>query len=98
MALFLVQCRDVAGGAEIRTKNRDDHLVHVRGSGRVRVAGAVLDDAGDITGSWLVIETSNRVDAEAWCAADPFSAAGVYAETTVTPVRMSHIDIKPEGV
>ena len=97
MTLFLVQCRDVPGGATIRAQHRDDHLAHVRGSGRTRLAGPVLDDAEAVAGSFLVIEATDRQDAEDWCAADPFRAAGVYADVTITPVRLTYTDLTPEG-
>ncbi|MFC4595794.1 YciI family protein [Sphingobium tyrosinilyticum] len=98
MALFLVQCRDVPEGASLRAQHRHDHLAHVRGSGQTRLAGGVLGEDDAIVGSWLVIEAANQAEAQAWCAADPFRKAGVYADVTITPVRMTYTNLKPEGI
>jgi uncharacterized protein YciI len=97
MPLFLVQCTDVPGGAAIRAAHRDAHLAHVRGSGRTRLAGPVLDDADAVAGSFLVFEAADRSDAESWCAADPFRQAGVYAQVDIKPVRLTYTDLKTDG-
>lgn len=95
MAFYLLQCTDVPGGAALRARHRDDHLSHVRGGEIVRAAGAVLDDANAVTGSWLIIETDDKAAAQAWSMADPFRQHGVYAQVTITPVRMTYTNIRP---
>ena len=41
-------------------------------------AGPLLDDAGAMAGSLLVIDFADRAAALAWLAAEPFTRAGVY--------------------
>lgn len=93
MAHYLLQCTDVEDGLALRQQHRSEHLAHVRSGEIVRAAGAVLDESEAVIGSWLVIETADRAEAEAWSMADPFRQYGVYADVLITPVRMTYTNI-----
>lgn len=94
MPHFLLQCTDVEGGVALRQQHRSEHLAHVRSGEIVRAAGAILDEAEAVMGSWLVIETADKAEAEAWSLADPFRKCGVYADVVITPVRMTYTNIR----
>ena len=49
-------------------------------------------DAG-FTGSTVIAEFASLSEAQAWADADPYVAAGVYAQVTVKPLK---ITVKPE--
>ena len=50
-------------------------------------AGPLLDDAGAMNGSLLVIDFADRAAALTWLAAEPFTRAGVYGASEVTAFR-----------
>ena len=94
--LYAIISEDVANSLELRKSARPDHLARLntlKDAGRLVLAGPhpILDsenpgDAG-FTGSLVVAEFPSLKDAEAWAAADPYVAAGVYARVTVKPFK-----------
>ena len=94
--LYAIISEDVANSLELRKSARPDHLARLntlKDAGHLVLAGPhpILDsenpgDAG-FTGSLVVAEFPSLKDAEAWAAADPYVAAGVYARVTVKPFK-----------
>lgn len=94
--LYAIISEDVANSLELRKSARPDHLARLnilKDAGRLVLAGPhpILDsenpgDAG-FTGSLVVAEFPSLKDAKAWAAADPYVAAGVYAQVTVKPFK-----------
>jgi uncharacterized protein len=87
---------DVSNSLPLRIGTREAHLTRLKGlvaEGRVLVAGphpAIdADDPGEagFTGSLIVAEFPSLDEAEAWAAADPYVAAGVYVKVTVKPFK-----------
>ena len=66
-------------------------LTQLQDEGRMLLAGPFpAIDAADpgpagFSGSLIVAEFPSLAEAQAWAAADPYNAAGVYRETTVKP-------------
>jgi uncharacterized protein YciI len=94
--LHAIIAEDVPGSLERRLAVRSAHLERLaalRDEGRLLLAGPfpAIDspDPGPagFTGSLIVAEFASLEDARAWADADPFVAAGVYAEVTVKPFR-----------
>ena len=89
-------CEDQPGTLEKRMAARLDHLARLealKDQGRLLIAGPhpAIDsenpgDAG-FTGSLVVAEFASLQAAEAWAAADPYVAAGVYARVQVKPFK-----------
>lgn len=85
--------RDVADSLPLRKGARPAHVERLRllqREGRMLTAGPFpAIDAADIsagaTGSLIVAEFDSLEAAKAWAAADPYVAAGVYAEVEVKP-------------
>lgn len=90
---FVLNCRDAKGSAEIRPLHRDAHVAHVRGSGIVRIAGPMVDDAGVPVGSLLIVEADDLAAARAFADADPYAAAGVFASVDIAPFCMTYVDL-----
>lgn len=94
--LYAILCEDVPNSLSLRLANRPPHLERLQAlldAGRLILAGPwpAIDspDPGEagFTGSLIVAEFPSLAEAEAWAAADPFMAAGVYARVTVRPFR-----------
>jgi hypothetical protein len=68
-------------------------LQALQNEGRMILAGpfpvvdAVDPGAAGFSGSLIVAEFPALADAESWAQADPYVAAGVYAQVTVKPFR-----------
>ncbi|WP_330449878.1 YciI family protein [Paracoccus marcusii] len=82
MPLFAVICRDKPGALQVRLDTRDAHLAHIRDSGIVAMARPLMED-GQMCGSLVVLDTDDLDAAQAWAAADPYKAAGLFASVDV---------------
>lgn len=71
--------RDKPGALQVRLDNRADHVAYLKGSGAVSQAGPLLDDAGEMCGSLVVLDVADMAAAEAWAAEDPYAKAGLFA-------------------
>ncbi len=93
---YAIIAEDVADSLERRKAARPAHLARIEAlvsEGRLLIAGphpAVdAEDPGPagFTGSLVVAEFDSLDAARAWADADPYQAAGVYAQVTVKPFR-----------
>lgn len=96
--LYAIIASDAANSLEARLANRPAHLERLnalKDAGRLVLAGPhpAIDsnDPGPagFTGSLVVAEFDSLEAARAWANADPFCAAGVYAEVVVKPFRQT---------
>lgn len=94
--LYAIIATDVADSLQNRLASRPAHLARLdqlQQEGRLVLAGphpAVdSNDPGTagFTGSLVVAEFESLAAAEAWAAADPYKAAGVYGEVLVKPFK-----------
>ncbi|KMN08175.1 YciI family protein [Pseudomonas sp. FSL R10-1350] len=94
--LYAIISTDVADSLEKRLAARPAHLERLQAlqkEGRVVLAGPhpAIDsnDPGPagFTGSLVVAEFDSLVAAQAWADADPYVAAGVYANVIVKPFK-----------
>ncbi|BEV71294.1 MULTISPECIES: YciI family protein [unclassified Paludibacterium] len=94
--LYAIMARDVPDSLSRRLAARPDHLARLTAlqeQGRLLLAGPFpAIDASDpgpagFSGSLIVAEFSDLNEARAWADADPYVAAGVYAEVEVKPWR-----------
>lgn len=94
--LYVIVAEDRPGTLEQRLATRPDHLARLQAlqaEGRLFVAGPcpAIDspDPGPagFTGSVIIAEFPSLAEAEAWAAADPYRAAGVYERVVVKPFR-----------
>jgi len=91
---YAIMARDTSDSMAGRLAARPDHLVHLtdlRDQGRLLLAGPLpaIDspDPGPagFLGSLIIAEFDSLEEARRWAAADPYRAAGVYAEVDVQP-------------
>lgn len=94
--LYCIVSTDVENSLLLRKSARPAHIARLQElqeAGRLILAGpnpAVdAEDPGEagFTGSLIVAEFPSLEDAQAWADADPYVAAGVYAEVRVKPFR-----------
>ncbi len=78
--LIALIARDKPGALQIRKDNRDAHLAYIDSSGVVSQAGPLLDDAGEMTGSLVILDVADMAKAEDWAANDPYAKAGLFAK------------------
>ena len=86
--LFAFMLFDAPGMAARRLEIRPEHKAYLAAvAERIAFAGPLLDDAGAMTGSLLVIDFADRAAALAWLEAEPFTRAGVYGARQVMAYR-----------
>jgi hypothetical protein len=77
-------CIDKPDALALRLDNRAAHLAHIQTSGVVEMAGPYLNEAGEMTGSLIVLSVETLAQAQAWAAADPYARAGLFETVTIT--------------
>lgn len=94
--LYVILGEDTPNSLELRLSARPAHLERLQklqAAGRLVIAGPnpAIDNldpgAAGFTGSLIVAEFTSLQEAEAWAAADPYVAAGVYAKVSVRPFK-----------
>lgn len=80
---FVLLCRDKPGALETRKANRAAHLDYLAETGVVSQAGPLLDDAGGMCGSIIVLDVEQRAAAEDWAASDPYAKAGLFSDVEI---------------
>ena len=93
--LYAIIARDIPASQERRLASRPAHLARLeqlKEEGRLVLAGPhpAIDSndpgAAGFTGSLIVAEFDSLAAAQSW-GADPYRAAGVYAEVVVKPFK-----------
>ncbi len=77
-------CTDKVDALPIRVANRAAHLAYIAATGVVELAGPFLDEAGQMTGSLIVLNVGTLAEAKDWAAADPYAKAGLFAKVTIS--------------
>ena len=94
--LYAIISQDVENSLEKRQGARPAHLDRLqilKNEGRLILAGphpAIDNDdpgAAGFTGSLVVAAFDSLAEAQSWADADPYVAAGVYAQVTVKPFK-----------
>lgn len=80
---FALMTKDKPGALQTRKDNREAHLAYIAETGVVEMAGPVLDDAGEMCGSLIVLEVDDMAAAQAWADNDPYAKAGLFDDVTL---------------
>ncbi|WP_136443447.1 YciI family protein [Pacificoceanicola onchidii] len=83
--LIALLAHDKPGALQTRKDNRDAHLAYIDATGVVNQAGPLLDEAGDMCGSLVILDVENMTAAEAWAENDPYAKAGLFQSVSLTP-------------
>ncbi|MDF2178813.1 YciI family protein [Aliiglaciecola sp. CAU 1673] len=93
---YMIYSQDVDNSLPLRKQARPAHierLQQLKEQGRLFAAGPLpaidAEDPGEagFTGSLVIAEFASLEEAQAWANADPYVAAGVYANSTVKPFK-----------
>ena len=93
---YAIMATDIEHSLSLRQQVRPTHLARLqqlRDEGRLLLAGpfpAVDNEDPSVagfTGSLIVAEFADLASAQAWAAADPYVAAGVYATVEIKPFK-----------
>ncbi|SPF81146.1 YciI family protein [Pseudoprimorskyibacter insulae] len=82
--LIALYAKDKPGHLQTRKDNRDAHLAYINATGVVAQAGPLLDDAGEMAGSLVILDVADMAAAEDWAANDPYAKAGLFASVELT--------------
>jgi hypothetical protein len=80
------------GALQRRLAARAAHLKLAEGltrDGRILLGGAILDDAGRMIGSTLIVDFPSRDALDAWLKTDPYTTGGVWKTVDVRPFRVA---------
>jgi uncharacterized protein YciI len=77
--LIVLIARDKPGALPLRQDTRAAHVAYLKASDAVQQAGPLLNDAGEMAGSLIVLDLPDMAGAERWAAADPYAQAGLFA-------------------
>ena len=90
MATFTLICTDHPNSVDKRLAAREAHLAYVAAHrGMLKLAGPLLDEAGDMAGSLFIIEAETKDEVEAFNAQDPYTLAGVFESVVVRAIRIT---------
>ncbi|MDB5474480.1 MAG: YciI family protein [Devosia sp.] len=96
--LFAMIAKDKPGTGEKRLAVRPVHLQHLDSLGQqLRLAGALLDEAGNPEGSLVVIEAASMDAAKAAFHADPFVSEGIFESIEIKPWRLAYDHMSPKA-
>jgi uncharacterized protein YciI len=89
MPLYAITCKDKPGALETRLATRPQHLAYLAESKILKLAGALLDDAGNLVGSILIVEADDKAAAQAQADNDPYTAAGIFESVEIHAWRLA---------
>jgi uncharacterized protein len=82
---YAIVARDKPNMKATRMELLKDHLAHIETQlDRLLVAGPMRDADGAFVGSLLVLRADSVEDAAAFLERDPYFAAGIWAEVTIS--------------
>lgn len=70
---------DKADHSAVRQENRALHLEYLKSGDQVAQAGPLLNDAGDMVGSLIILDVPDMAAAQEWANGDPYAKAGLFA-------------------
>ena len=86
--MFIFRAWDKEDALDVRTSNRDDHLLWLKSLGqKLMLAGPSLDENGKMNGSMLVLDYDDQAELEAVLAEDPYAKAGLFVKTQIAAYK-----------
>lgn len=93
---YIIETFDKPGHGHVRAKARDEHLAYLdTNKAKLLACGGKLDDEGKAaTGGLYLLDVETRQEAEAYIAADPFTAVDLFERVVITRWRKAFFDGK----
>lgn len=91
---YLIETVDKPGQQHVRQATRASHLDYLDANKALLLAcGAKLnDDGSDAGGGVYIVDVDSREAAQRFIDADPFAAAGLFAEVRIVRWRKAYLD------
>jgi len=83
--LIALIARDKPGALQTRLDTREAHVAYLKSTGVVSQAGPLLDSAGAMIGSLVILDVADEQAARDWAASDPYALAGLFANVELIP-------------
>lgn len=83
--LIALIAHDKPGALQTRLDNRDAHVAYLKSTDTVSQAGPLLDEAGDMIGSLVILDVEDMAAAEIWAKNDPYAKAGLFQSADLVP-------------
>lgn len=83
--LIALIARDTPGALQTRLDTRDAHVAYLKETGVVSQAGPLLDEAGDMIGSLVILDVPDMEAARDWADRDPYAQAGLFDRVELIP-------------
>lgn len=82
---FVIYCLDKPDHMQVRMDARPDHVAYLKAhADKIVAAGPMLTDDGEgMNGSTLIMEFSDKAEAENWAANDPYAKAGLFQSVDI---------------
>ncbi len=88
MPTFVLICIDKPDSLALRMATREAHLAYMgQLTAGLKYGGPLLDEAGNMNGSLIVLEAVDLAAARAVNAADPYQIAGLFERVEVRALR-----------
>jgi uncharacterized protein YciI len=88
--LFALIAYDKPNGLPERLRLRPRHLEFLEGLGlHLKLAGPLLDAAGEMNGSIIIIEADNQGEAEALFGRDPYQQEGLFGSFEIRAWKLA---------
>lgn len=93
MQQFVILAYDATdeNALERRMAARTAHMqamTEARAKGNMICGAALLDDAGKMIGSNIVVNFPSRAEVDAWLASEPYVAGKVWEKITIIPAKL----------
>ena len=86
--LFAIHCLDKPASLELRLANREAHLAYAGSfKAHIKLGGPLLNEAGEMAGSMLIMEFDDIAQARAFSADDPYVKAGLFQRVDITAFK-----------
>ena len=93
---FIIKAYDGENKLDKRMEVRPLHLEGMKKLGNhVICAGGLLDEAGKMKGSVLIVDFADRAAVDAYLAAEPYVVAGVWEKIEVEVLNVVLVNPKP---
>lgn len=83
--LVALIAKDKPGSLAVRQENRPAHVEYLKSGPAVQQAGPLLDAAGEMCGSLIILDVADMTVAEEWVAGDPYGKAGLFQSVELIP-------------
>ncbi len=80
--LWCIHCEDKPNSLELRQATRPTHVEYL-GEFEVKVGGPLLNEAGEMSGSCIILEAPDRAAAQEFATNDPYAIAGLFERVSI---------------